>query len=343
MLLCISEAAADTKPIVYRAVLVRRRKERVEPSPTTRNPSASPNLVHDTEIGAYLLEPARRAYPFREPSESVAQHRHPDTTRPPPTRCSTSALAKWQSKRSSGRGLIDLLDEVELPIVRILRKMEQAGLEARHRAAAGHLRARQGGGRQPRTGDLRLSPARSSRSARPSSSRRSCSESSACPRKRRGKTGYSTDARVLQAIRDEHPVIPKIERWRELTKLAQTYLDALPGADRPRRPSAHDVQPDRRDHRPAPASNNPNLQNIPIRTALGREIRACFVAEPGNLLASAPTTRRSSSGCSPTSPARTCSRRSSAAGRGRAHRHGLPRVQRRRRTRSIPGCARSRR
>src|SRR6202040_3585167 len=47
-------------------------------------------------------------------------------------------------------------------------------------------------------------------------------------RKRRGKTGYSTDARVLQAIRDEHPVIPRVERWRELTKLAQTYLDALP-------------------------------------------------------------------------------------------------------------------
>src|SRR4029079_2276971 len=47
-------------------------------------------------------------------------------------------------------------------------------------------------------------------------------------RKRRGKTGYSTDARVLQAIRDEHEIIPKIERHRELSKLAQTYLDALP-------------------------------------------------------------------------------------------------------------------
>src|SRR5207237_7559908 len=47
-------------------------------------------------------------------------------------------------------------------------------------------------------------------------------------RKRRGKTGFSTDARVLQAIRHEHEIIPNIERWRELTKLAQTYLDALP-------------------------------------------------------------------------------------------------------------------
>ena len=105
-------------------------------------------------------------------------------------------------------------------------------------------------------------------------------------RKRRGKTGFSTDARVLQAIRDEHPIIPKIERWRELTKLAQTYLDALPQL----------IAADGRIHttfnQTAAAtgrlsSNSPNLQNIPIRTTLGREIRACFIAEPGNLLTSA--------------------------------------------------------
>ena len=105
-------------------------------------------------------------------------------------------------------------------------------------------------------------------------------------RKRRGKTGYSTDARVLQAIRDEHPVIPKIERWRELTKLAQTYLDAFPAL------IAHDGRLHTTFNQTAAttgrlSSNNPNLQNIPIRTELGREIRACFVAEPGNLLVSA--------------------------------------------------------
>ena len=49
-------------------------------------------------------------------------------------------------------------------------------------------------------------------------------------RKRRGKTGFSTDARVLQAIRDEHPIVEKIERWREVTKLVQTYLEQLPAA-----------------------------------------------------------------------------------------------------------------
>ena len=47
-------------------------------------------------------------------------------------------------------------------------------------------------------------------------------------RKRRGKTGFSTDARVLQAIRAEHEIVPKIERWRELSTLIKTYLDVLP-------------------------------------------------------------------------------------------------------------------
>jgi DNA polymerase-1 len=105
-------------------------------------------------------------------------------------------------------------------------------------------------------------------------------------RKRRGKTGYSTDARVLQAIRSEHEVIPKIERWRELTKLAQTYLDALPqllGADG----RLHTTFNQTAATTGRLSSNNPNLQNIPIRTELGREIRSCFVAEPGNLLVSA--------------------------------------------------------
>ena len=104
-------------------------------------------------------------------------------------------------------------------------------------------------------------------------------------RKRRGKTGFSTDARVLQAIRDEHPIVEKVERFRELSKLAQTYLEQLPAA----------IGPDGRLHTTFQQTNtatgrlssiNPNLQNIPIRTETGREIRACFVAEPGNVLIS---------------------------------------------------------
>ena len=132
-------------------------------------------------------------------------------------------------------------------------------------------------------------------------------------RKRRGKTGYSTDARVLQAIRDEHEIIPKIERWRELTKLAQTYLDALPLLvdDRSR---LHTTFNQTAATTGRLSSNNPNLQNIPIRTRWAA--RSAPASWPRRATCSSPpTTRRSSCACSPTSPARTCSRRSSGAAR----------------------------
>src|SRR5213596_1574317 len=105
-------------------------------------------------------------------------------------------------------------------------------------------------------------------------------------KKRRGKTGFSTDARVLQAIRDEHEIIPKIERWRELNQLAKTYLDVLPQlCDADSRLHTTFVQAAATTGRLA--STDPNVQNVPIRTPLGREIRGCFEAAPGNVLTSA--------------------------------------------------------
>ena len=105
-------------------------------------------------------------------------------------------------------------------------------------------------------------------------------------RKRRGKTGYSTDARVLAAIRDEHEIVPMIERWRELSTLVKTYLEPLPGlVDERSRLHTTFVQTVAATGRLS--STNPNLQNVPIRTPLGREIRGCFVAGPDCLLLAA--------------------------------------------------------
>jgi DNA polymerase-1 len=105
-------------------------------------------------------------------------------------------------------------------------------------------------------------------------------------RKRRGKTGFSTDARVLQAIRDEHPIVPKVERWRELNQLDKTYFSVLPQlVDRESRIHTTFLQAVATTGRLA--STEPNMQNVPIRTPLGREIRACFEAAPGHVLLSA--------------------------------------------------------
>ena len=106
-------------------------------------------------------------------------------------------------------------------------------------------------------------------------------------KKRRGKTGFSTDARVLQAIRGEHAIVEKVEDWRELSKLKSTYLDALPELIDARTGRLHTTFNQTATTTGRLSSTNPNLQNVPIRTELGREIRSCFVAEEGHRLISA--------------------------------------------------------
>ncbi len=106
------------------------------------------------------------------------------------------------------------------------------------------------------------------------------------PTDRKGKTGWSTDQRVLAKIRHLHPLVEVVERWRELTKLQSTYLVALPdalGADG----RIHTTFSQTTAATGRLSSINPNLQNIPVRTPLGREIRAAFVAAPGHVLLSA--------------------------------------------------------
>ena len=97
---------------------------------------------------------------------------------------------------------------------------------------------------------------------------------------RKGKTGYSTDARVLRGLREAHPIVPLVEDWRELTKLLNTYLERLPDwLDA--RGRVHTTFNQTIASTGRLTSTDPNLQNIPVRTELGAEIRSCFVAEDG--------------------------------------------------------------
>jgi DNA polymerase I len=242
------------------------------------------NLAHDTEIGAYLLEPARRAYPFRELTEERGLAAEVGDVAAADALL-LKALADWQREEIRGRGLTDLLIDVELPLVRVLREMEQAGVKLdTERLAAISTRVKEEADALER--EIFEMCGTEFTLGSPRQLEEVLFGRLGLSRKRRGKTGYSTDARVLQAIRHEHPVIGKIERWRELTKLAQTYLDALPlliaGDGR-----LHTTFNQTAATTGRLSSNNPNLQNIPIRTELGREIRACFVPEPGDLLVSA--------------------------------------------------------
>ena len=103
---------------------------------------------------------------------------------------------------------------------------------------------------------------------------------------KKGKTGYSTDQKTLDKLRGQHPIIELIERTRELAKLKNTYVDTLPKLvdehDRIHTTFAQDVAATGR-----LSSNHPNLQNIPVRTEIGRRIREAFIPSEGKVFVSA--------------------------------------------------------
>ncbi|HTZ86426.1 MAG TPA: DNA polymerase I [Solirubrobacteraceae bacterium] len=243
-----------------------------------------PGLAHDTLLGAFLLEPARRGFPFAE----LCEERGLASDLEDPLAADAvmlQALAGWQRAQISERGLERVMGEIELPLVPVLREMELLGVRL-NLARLAEITARV---REELTGleeDIFLLAEEEFTIGSPQQLGQILFEKLGLTRKRRGKTGYSTDARVLQAIRSEHEIVPKIERWRELSTLAKTYLDVLPGmVDERSRIHTTFLQAGAQTGRLA--STNPNMMNVPIRTPLGREIRGCFEADEGEVLISA--------------------------------------------------------
>ncbi|MGH2852172.1 MAG: DNA polymerase, partial [Solirubrobacteraceae bacterium] len=243
-----------------------------------------PSLAFDTMIAGYLLDPARRGYPLEE----LCEDRGIDPRvkeRAAWQAAAVRTLAAAQRPEIEERGLAALLAEVELPLVEVLRSMERAGLALDLDRLA------------EITERVQIEVAELERSIHaaageefligsPQQLGAILFEKLALSRKRRGKTGFSTDARVLAAIRGEHAIVPLIERWRELSTLVKTYLEPLPSlVDEESRLHTTFLQTVAATGRLS--SVNPNLQNVPIRSALGREIRGCFVAGPGLVLVAA--------------------------------------------------------
>jgi DNA polymerase-1 len=244
-----------------------------------------PNLVHDALLGAYLLEPARRGYPLRELLEERGLGAPSVEDELAREALLVGELSVWQRDQIADRGLVTVMEEIELPLVPVLRRMEREGVRlntARLREITARVRE------EIRTLELAIWEHAGTEFVigSPQQLGEILFVKLGLSRKRRGKTGFSTDARVLQAIRDEHPIIPLIERWRELNQLDKTYFSVLPQlVDERSRIHTTFLQAAATTGRLA--STNPNMQNVPIRTELGREIRGCFDAAEGNLLLSA--------------------------------------------------------
>jgi DNA polymerase I len=263
-------------------------------------------LDHDTLLAAYLLEPQRRTYELTElaadagiglaegaaaePDEDGGQLALGEEVEagldPGEEARLVAALTEAQRPRLEQFELESLLRDVELPLIHVLAAMEREGLklDAERLAEVGA-----GFGERITTLEKEIFELAEEEFTigSPQQVGRILFEKLALTRKRRGKTGFSTDARVLAQIRDEHPIVEKIESWRELSKLKSTYLDSLPDLIDPQTGRVHTTFNQASTTTGRLSSTNPNLQNIPIRTEIGRPVRACFVAEQGSRLLSA--------------------------------------------------------
>jgi DNA polymerase I len=243
-----------------------------------------PGLVHDTLLGAYLLEPARRGYPFGELCEERGLTTDIDDVAASAA-VMLGVLADWQREQIAERGLERVMQEIELPLVVVLRELELLGVRL-NVERLNEITERVSTELATLEREIFALADEEFLIASPQQLGEVLFERLGLSRKRRGKTGFSTDARVLQAIRDEHEIVPKIERWRELSTLIKTYLDVL-GDLVDERSRIHTTFLQAVAQTGRLSSTNPNMQNVPIRTPLGREIRGCFEADEGRVLVSA--------------------------------------------------------
>jgi DNA polymerase-1 len=178
-----------------------------------------------------------------------------------------------------------LARELEFPLVKVLAKMERTGLLV-DLAALKEISTQVDASVEAMLLEVYKHAGREFNVGSPQQLAQVLYEDLGLPVHKKGKTGPSTDHEVLEKLAEEHPLPRAIIEYRNVAKLKNTYLDTLPllvGADGRLHTTLHQAQA----ATGRLTSSNPNLQNIPVRTDLGRQIRRAFVAPPGSKLVSA--------------------------------------------------------
>ena len=248
------------------------------------DPALDPGPVaFDTQVAAYILNAALRSQTIADVvAEHLDQILPPADELPATARAGLEALSALavrdplQRRLTEIDGLDRLFREVELPLIPVLARMEATGvaldreaLELLHREFSAEIT------RLER--EIYADVGHEFNLGSPKQLEQVLFFELNLPKGRKTKTGYSTDASVLEELRPAHPMIDKLLEWRVYTKLRSTYVEALPTL------IAGDGRLHTTFHQAVAAtgrlsSSDPNLQNIPIRTELGRRIRRAFVA-----------------------------------------------------------------
>jgi len=195
-------------------------------------------------------------------------------------------LAPLLQARLEAEGLAPLFHEIELPLVRVLARMEFSGVRVEV-AALEQLSADLGHRLELSIEQIyRLAGGRFNVNS-PQQLGMVLFEKLALPAAKKTKTGYSTDVEVLAGLALLHPLPAEVLRYRSLIKLKNTYVDALPRLVNPETGRIHTSYNQTGTVTGRLSSSEPNLQNIPVRTEDGRVIRRAFVADPGSHLLAA--------------------------------------------------------
>ncbi len=248
------------------------------------NPTAVPTPVaFDTQIAAYLLNASLRSQAIADVVAERLDLVLPPAAAglPPSARAGLEALAALAVREPLAAALVDasldrLFAELELPLIPILARMEATGV-AIDLEALGILDVEFAGELARLEAEIFADVGHEFTLGSPKQLEQVLFYELNLPKGRRTKTGFSTDASVLEDLRAAHPAVGKLLDWRLYSKLRSTYIAALPEL------LADDGRLHTTFHQAVAStgrlsSSDPNLQNIPIRTPLGRRIRRAIVA-----------------------------------------------------------------
>jgi DNA polymerase I len=259
-------------------------------------------VAFDTLLAGYILDPAEASYPLgalaerylgadplaqTEPEESAAEGQLPltDAWRSAAGHAAATALlAPVLGDRVERAGVRPLFEEVELPLARVLAGMQAAGV-ALDTPYLQEMSETVGDRMRSLEEDIYTRAGEEFNLNSPPQLRVVLYEKlGLSPGKKTAKGQLSTDASVLEKLRDAHPVVDALLRYRELAKLKSTYLDALPPLVDPADGRIHTTFNQVAASTGRLSSVNPNLQNIPVRGETGRQIRKAFIPDQGKVL-----------------------------------------------------------
>ncbi len=266
-----------------------------------------PRLVGDSKLCSYTLDPARTSHTLAELAKDLFAYTvlTPESVLGKGKKAVSFAGAQIDQSAAYaceravltgviGRHLRAQLDaagpaiqaiysEMEMPLSRVLEAIEERGIAVDTAVLAAQGKA-MGADIDKLRADIEAEAGHPINPDSPLQLQKFLFEERGLEATRKTKTGYSTDASVLEELAQLDPIVGPILEYRTLTKLKGTYIDTLPQAVNPRTGRLHTSFRQAVAQTGRLSSKDPNLQNIPIRSEVGRRIREAFVAAPGRLL-----------------------------------------------------------